>query len=124
MRGFFSVEASELVLTEKLPLSFFALPDGGRPGARLHVERVTICQRAVVKGEVEFQGIGFLVTGSKTIGRVGAAVNVAPMHDVAISDAVESNQDDGFVMGRRCDIAIVKLDKVMLQHPLTVHSVA
>src|SRR6266702_798308 len=108
-------------LRKGLPLAVLFLTNQRRPAFRLWIEPELVRQRAFLGIEPKFDAEQVWIKPSTTDARVAAPENIYPMTHVAFGGVIKSDEDERFVF--RCFFArtVMKLNELVLQHPLAVH---
>src|SRR6266436_6861605 len=108
-------------LGKNLPLAVLFLTNQRRPTFRLWLEPELVRQRAFLGIEPKFDAKQVWIKLATTDARVATPKNIYPMTNIAFCGVIKSDEHERFVF--RCFFAraIMKLNELVLQHPLAAH---
>src|SRR5882724_2930364 len=108
-------------LGKGLPLAVLLLTNQRRPAFRLWIEPELVRQRAFLGIEPKFDAKQVWIKLATTDTRVAAAENVYPMTHIAFCGVIKSDEHERFVFRCLFARAVMKLNELVLQHPLAAH---
>src|SRR5437879_12992407 len=109
-------------LRKGLPLAILFLTNHPRPTFRLWIEPEPVRQRAFLGIEPKFDAEQVWIKLTTADARVATAENVYPMTHVAFGGVIKSDEHERFVFRFFFADAIMKLNKLVFQHPIAADS--
>src|SRR6266702_1041094 len=109
-------------LGKGLPLAVLFLTNQRRPTFRLWIEPELVRQRAFLGIEPKFDAKQVWIKPATTDARIAAPENVYPMTHVAFGGVIKSDEHERLVFRSFFAGAVMKLNELVLQHPLAAHS--
>src|SRR5256885_11270967 len=107
---------------ESDPLALFGLPNQRGPAFRLWIERELIRELAVFGKKSKFNAEQFVIEFSTAEGGKGCAKNVDPVANITFGILVETDENERLIFGFRVGCAVMKLDKLVIQHPFATNT--
>src|SRR5437763_5895463 len=108
------------LLRERFPLAFFLLTNERRPRFRLRIECELVRQLALSK--LEFNREELLVDFAAAEFGIFCAKDVDPVTNIIFRDVIEADENERFIFRLRVGRTVVKLDELMIEHPLAMHT--
>src|SRR5207237_7876010 len=108
------------LLGERFPFAFLDLPNERSPRFGLWIECELVRQLALSK--LEFNREELVVDFAAAEFGIFCAKDINPVTNIIFRDVIEADENERFIFQFRVGRTVVKLDELMIEHPLAMHT--